>query len=144
MDMKPYPWFTIPCQKVFQPLVTCHGFSGPSVKQYAHEIYVEYATTDRWISIEYEIGQYPLIELFQPTREIKSRRIPLLKVPTEDLTTLNAFNKKYHKLCRAQKYAEADSLARESISQAEQDLETYMIRQFDALIQQEADFIVRR
>ncbi len=144
MDMTPYPWFTIPCQKVFQLLVTSHGFSGPTVKQYAHEIYVEYATTNRFISIEYEIGQYPLIELFQPTRQIKDRRIPHLKVPTEDLTMLNAFNKKYGKLCRARKYAEADSLARESISQIGQDLETYMIRQFDALIQQEADFIMTR
>lgn len=141
MTETPYPWFVNPCKKTLGYLVTEHGFTGPAVKQYAHEVYVEYQKSDRWVSVVYEIGHYPLVEFFHPTREIKNRRIPHLHVESSDLTLTGTFHKKYHKLCRGQKYAEADSLAKDFVLDAEKEIAIYMNRIAVALYEQEQDFI---
>ena len=135
------PWFVNPCKTALAYLVTEHGFTGPAVKQYAYEVYVEYQKADRWVSVVYEIGYYPLVEFYYPTREIKNRRIPHLLVDSSDLKLTDKFQKKYHKLCSGQKYAEADRLAKEFVLYAEKDIATYMNRIAVALNEQEQDFI---
>ena len=136
-----YPWFVNPCKIALGYLVNEHGFTGPVVKQYAYEVYVEYQKTDRWVSVVYEIGYYPLVEFYHPTREIKNRRIPHLLVDSSDLKLTEKFQKKYHKLCRGQKYAEADRLAKEFVLDAQKEIATYLNRTAVALNEQELDFI---
>ena len=60
---------------------------------------------------------------------------------SSDLTLTGKFHKKYHKLCRGQKYAEADSLAKDFVLDAEKEIEIYMNRIAVALNEQEQSFI---
>ena len=71
-----FPHFVEPCLEAFRFLETRFGFAPPVVEQLGRECYVWYSKGDRWVSIAYEPGQSPIVELFHPTRELKHRRFP--------------------------------------------------------------------
>jgi hypothetical protein len=75
----PFPWFVTPCLEAFSFLESRFGFSSPLVEQLGRECFIRYHKTDRWVSIAYEPGSVPIVELFHPTDDIKDRRIPRLQ-----------------------------------------------------------------
>jgi hypothetical protein len=74
-----FPFFVTPCLEAFQFLQTRFGFDAPVVEQLGRECFIRYRKSDRWVSIAYEPGSVPIVELFHPTDDIKHRRIPRLK-----------------------------------------------------------------
>jgi hypothetical protein len=82
------------CCAAFRRLVDVYGFGQPVIKQIGHESFVRYSKGNREISISYEYGASPLVELFYPSSETgerptpwaeknavqRSRRIPRLQV----------------------------------------------------------------
>jgi hypothetical protein len=74
-----FPFFVTPCLEAFQFLETRFGFDAPVVEQLGRECFIRYRKGDRWVSIAYEPGSVPIVELFHPTHDIKHRRIPRLK-----------------------------------------------------------------
>lgn len=74
-----FPFFVTPCLEAFRFLETRFGFSAPEVEQFGRECVIRYRKGDRWVSIAYEPGAVPIVELFHPTEDIKHRRIPRLK-----------------------------------------------------------------
>jgi hypothetical protein len=74
-----FPYFVIPCLEAFSFLQTRFAFSAPTVKQVGRECYICYQKNDRWVSIAYEPGSVPIVELFHPSHDIKHRRIPRLQ-----------------------------------------------------------------
>ena len=74
-----FPFFVTPCLEVFQFLETRFGFDAPVVEQLGRECFIRYRKGDRWVSIAYEPGLVPIVELFHPIHDIKHRRIPRLK-----------------------------------------------------------------
>lgn len=73
-----FPWFVHPCLEAFSCLQTRYGFGSPVVEQLGRECFIRYGKGDRWVSIAYEPGCVPIVELFHPTHDIKHRRIPRL------------------------------------------------------------------
>ena len=140
MDNDPYPWFTTPCLKAFAPLVSQYGFSGPVVEQMAQERYVRFTRAEKMISIVYEPGNPPFVDLFYPSPSIKDRRIPSLHVPRPP--QLDEFNDRYSKLCRAQKYKDADAMMKEA-DVLDPYMLQYMAGQFELLIKTESEFLAR-
>jgi hypothetical protein len=136
----PYPWFTRPCLKAFGRLSSELGFSSPTVEQLAQERYVVFEKSGYFVSIVFEPGHLPLIELFCPTRALQNRRIPRLHVP--DVATLGAFNAEFHRLCRAQRYEEADRLLQDRGPVLESDLEQYLVSLCNLLTEQERNFLL--
>jgi hypothetical protein len=74
-----FPFFVTPCLEAFRFLETRFGFDTPVVEQLGRECFIRYRKGDRWVSIAYEPGLVPIVELFHPTLDIKCRRIPRLK-----------------------------------------------------------------
>jgi hypothetical protein len=74
-----FPWFVNPCLEAFSFLQSRYSFDAPEIQQLGRECYVRYRKGDRWVSIAYEPGMVPIVELFHPTRDMKDRRIPRLK-----------------------------------------------------------------
>jgi len=74
-----FPYFVTPCLEAFSFLETRFGFEAPIVEQLGRECFIRYRKSDRWVSIAYEPGSVPIVELFHPTHDIKDRRIPRLK-----------------------------------------------------------------
>jgi len=74
-----FPWFVTPCLEAFNYLEIRFHFDAPVVEQLGRECFIRYRKGDRWVSIAYEPGVVPIVELFHPTRDIKHRRIPRLK-----------------------------------------------------------------
>jgi len=74
-----FPFFVTPCLEAFQFLETRFGFDAAVVEQLGRECFIRYRKSDRWVSIAYEPGSVPIVELFHPTDDIKHRRIPRLK-----------------------------------------------------------------
>ena len=136
----PYPWFTGPCVKAFGRLSSEFGFSSPTVEQIGHERYVVFEKSGHIVSVVYEPGHLPLIELFYPTRAPQNRRIPSLQV--SDVPALNAFNAEFHRLYRAQRYGEADRLLESRGPDLEPDMEQYLVSQFKLLEEQERKFVL--
>ena len=79
-----FPFFVIPCLEAFRFLQARFGFDAPTVEQLGRECFIRYRKHDRWVSIAYEPGSVPIVELFHPTDEIKHRRIPRLKTGLAD------------------------------------------------------------
>ena len=75
-----FPWFVTPCLEAFSFLPSRFGFDAPVVEQLGRECFISYRKSSRWVSIAYEPGSVPIVELFHPTNEIRDRRIPRLKV----------------------------------------------------------------
>lgn len=73
-----FPWFVHPCLETFSYLQTQYGFESPVVEQLGRECFIRYRKGDRWVSIAYEPGVVPIVELFHPTYDMKHRRIPRL------------------------------------------------------------------
>ena len=74
-----FPFFVNPCLEAFRFLETRFGFDAPEVEQIGRECFIRYRKDDRWVSIAYEPGVVPIVEVFHPTHDIKHRRIPRLK-----------------------------------------------------------------
>ena len=74
-----FPFFVTPCLEAFGFLETRFGFDAPVIRQIGRECFIRYRKGDRWVSIAYEPGLVPIVELFHPTLDIKHRRIPRLK-----------------------------------------------------------------
>ena len=74
-----FPWFVTPCLEAFGCLQARFGFDTPIVEHLGRECFIRYRKGDRWVSIAYEPGSVPIVELFHPTADIKHRRIPRLK-----------------------------------------------------------------
>jgi hypothetical protein len=74
-----FPWFVTPCLEAFSFLESRFHFDAPVVEQLGRECFIRYRKSDRWVSIAYEPGSVPIVELFHPTPDIKHRRIPRLK-----------------------------------------------------------------
>jgi len=74
-----FPWFVTPCLVAFEYLQSRFGFDAPVVEQLGRECFIRYRKGSRWVSIAYEPGCVPIVELFHPTDDIKHRRIPRLK-----------------------------------------------------------------
>jgi len=74
-----FPFFVTPCLEAFGFLETRFGFDAPEVEQIGRECFIRYRKGDRLVSIAYEPGAVPIVELFHPTHDIKHRRIPRLK-----------------------------------------------------------------
>ena len=80
MIMAPqFPWFVNPCLEVFSYLERRYHFDPPIIEQLGRECFVRYRKGNRWVSIAYEPGSVPIVELFHPTEDMKDRRIPRLK-----------------------------------------------------------------
>jgi hypothetical protein len=58
--------FVPECIRAFRPLVDTHGFDPPEVKDYGREVFVEYHRGLSTVSVSYESGAEPIIELFYP------------------------------------------------------------------------------
>jgi hypothetical protein len=74
-----FPWFVTPCLEAFSYLESRFHFDAPVVEQLGRECFIRYRKNDRWVSIAYEPGSVPIVELFHPTHDIKHRPIPRLK-----------------------------------------------------------------
>lgn len=74
-----FPWFVIPCIEAFHYLVERYGFKSPKIEQLGRECFVQYQKNNRTVSIAYEPGNIPIVELFHPTEEMKNRTIPKLE-----------------------------------------------------------------
>lgn len=74
-----FPWFVKPCLDAFSYLQTRYGFEAPIVEQLGRECFISYRKGNRGVSIAYERGLVPIVELFHPSREMKDRRIPRLQ-----------------------------------------------------------------
>lgn len=86
--------FETACLNAFRDLVERFGFDEPEVESIGRETYVRYHKGRRTVSIAYEDGTEPIVELFYPSCETGdkpvpwaargdvpySRRIPRLKV----------------------------------------------------------------
>jgi hypothetical protein len=136
----PFPWFTEPCLRACTVLVTKYGFKDPKVEQIGRERYIRYSKGNHVVSIAYEPGTLPIVELFHPTDDMKNRVIPKLQTPVPE--KLARFNATYHKLCRAQKYKEADDLAATCANELQDDMETYLRAQA-ATLEIEAAYFLR-
>ena len=75
-----FPWFVNPCLQAFSYLQSRYGFQAPVVEQLGRECFVRYRKGNRWVSISYEPGLVPIVELFYPSPDIKHRRIPRLDI----------------------------------------------------------------
>jgi hypothetical protein len=74
-----FPWFVNPCLETFQFLESRYSFAPPEIEQLGRECYIRYRKGNRWVSVAYEPGSVPIVELFHPSRDMKDRRIPRLK-----------------------------------------------------------------
>ena len=74
-----FPYFVTPCLEAFSFLVARCGFDEPTVEQLGRECFIRYQKGNRWVSIAYEPGCVPIVELFTPSHDIKHRRIPHLQ-----------------------------------------------------------------
>jgi len=89
-----YPFFVDPCLDAFRGLTERFGFAEPVCEAIGREEYVRYERGDQTVSIAYEPGNPPIVELFYPSSETgeaplrwaetdgvqRSRRIPHLRV----------------------------------------------------------------
>lgn len=71
-----FPWFVNPCLEAFSFLQTRFGFEAPVVEQLGRECVIQYRKGNRWVSIAYEPGAFPIVELFYPSLDIRHRRFP--------------------------------------------------------------------
>ena len=60
----------------FRFLQDKYGFSTPVAKDYGREIFVRYERDNQTVSISYEFGMSPLIEIFYPSTESEEKSIP--------------------------------------------------------------------
>ena len=56
------------CERQLSFLVERHGFAPPETERIGHETYVRYHRGDRTLSIAWEPGLTPVVELFQPAQ----------------------------------------------------------------------------
>lgn len=124
--------------KAYLPLVAEFHFSEPTVKQLAHEHHVEYVKGNKIVSVMYEPGHLPLVELFSPARSPEHRRIPVL--PTPQIESLANFNNMYHKLCQTKKFKEVDALMIRAVG-LEPAMFEFMTAQFAELKKHESAFL---
>ncbi len=89
-----HPEFEVACRSAFTHLTERFGFLDPEVESIGRETYVRFHKGPRTVSIAYEGGAEPIVELFYPSAETgelpvpwasrdevpRSRRIPLLRV----------------------------------------------------------------
>ena len=74
-----FPWFVTPCLEAFSYLVGSFGFDSSVIEQLGRECFIQYRKGCRWVSIAYEPGCVPIVELFHPSLDTKHRRIPRLR-----------------------------------------------------------------
>jgi hypothetical protein len=74
-----YPFFVTPCLEAFGFLESRYGFAH-EVEQLGRECFVRYRKGNRWVSIAYEPGSVPIVELFHPSHDMEHRRIPRLDI----------------------------------------------------------------
>lgn len=79
-----FPWFVTPCLEAFGYLESRFGFDAPVVEQLGRECYISYRRGDRWVSIVYEPGSPPFVQLFHPTHDYEHVRVPRLKTALPD------------------------------------------------------------
>ena len=127
----PFPWFTKSCLNACSILVSKYGFQDPEIEQIGRERFVRYSRGKHTVSIAYESGTLPMVELFYTSRDMRDRVIPGLKTSVPE--KLAKFNRHHHKLCRAQKYQEADSLVASQANALQPEMETYLRNQMAAL-----------
>ena len=60
----------------FQFLQTRYGFSAPVTKDFGREIFVNYERANQTVSISYEYGSSPTIEIFYPSEETGAAPVP--------------------------------------------------------------------
>jgi hypothetical protein len=53
-----------------------YGFSAPVANDYGREIFVKYERGNQTVSVSYEYGMTPLIEIFYPSVETGDRPVP--------------------------------------------------------------------
>lgn len=113
MNESIYPHFVEACESAFSILIEQYAFQPPKVEQIGRECFIRYIKENHIVSIAFEYGSLPIVELFYPSSEtgepptpwaekngIKyTRRIPNLKVGGK----FNPDNKidltKYLKIC---------------------------------------------
>ena len=71
----PFPFFSEPCKRAFGFLVERYGFSAPEEEQIGRERFIRYQKHNKTVSIAYEPGVSPVVELFFPSRDLKNRRV---------------------------------------------------------------------
>jgi len=64
------------CCTAFRRLVDVYGFAEPVIEPLGREIFVRYLKGYREVSISYEPGASPLVELFYPSSETGDRPTP--------------------------------------------------------------------
>jgi hypothetical protein len=72
----PFPFFSEPCKQAFGFLVERYAFSPPEEEQLGRERFIRYQKRNKTVSIAYEPGLSPIVELFFPSRDLKNRRFP--------------------------------------------------------------------
>jgi len=60
----------------FRFLLDKYGFSAPITEDFGREIFVKYERVNQTVSISYEFGSSPLIEIFYPSTESEEKSIP--------------------------------------------------------------------
>src|ERR1039458_5327006 len=78
-----FPWFVNPCLEAFSYLESRFGFDAPVIEQLGRECFIRYCKGSRWVSVAYEPGCVPIVELFHPSLDIKHCRIPRLRTGLE-------------------------------------------------------------
>lgn len=60
----------------FSFLKTKYGFSEPVFEDLGREVYIRFNREDQTVSISYEFGSSPLIEIFYPSSETGDKPVP--------------------------------------------------------------------
>jgi hypothetical protein len=71
-----HPEFVDACCAAFRRLVDIYGFAGPEVEPIGRETYVRYRKGGHEVSIAFEQGAAPIVELFYPSSETGERPLP--------------------------------------------------------------------
>jgi len=72
----PQSTFIRECCNAFRRLVDSHGFAEPEIERIGRETYVRYRKGHHEVSIAYEHGTSPIVELYYPSSETGERPIP--------------------------------------------------------------------
>jgi hypothetical protein len=64
------------CERQLHNLVERHGFSLPETERIGRETYVRFHRGDRTVSVAWEPGAAPVVELFEPPQSLADHVVP--------------------------------------------------------------------
>ncbi len=111
-----FPWFVTPCLEAWGFLQSRFFFDAPIVEQLGRECFIRYRKGDRWVSIAYEPGCVPIVELFHPTHDMKHRRIPRLRTGLANPRRFSDTDERQQRQTLQAQAADLETLEREFLS----------------------------